>query len=856
VINLKDRIQGLKESTGSYVVKQLCEKASANLGDASLKMTSGAYMEYEHVILENLLRDLSEVDDSDAKKFIVYEQTYLDIHNLGVRESYNKLINSDLMQGNAQFGYVLENFKPSLNSPEYLVVEQFHTLLSGFSWHPVVNECKAIIENNCKRNEETILIYRSLHLLENSNSAYILPAFENELKSYIVGRSRQGKMALLEKLDNYMFDGNVRNLANCVRHFADDGLYMSGGKGTTDVNRIYSPVTIFENFEVFGIGDNFYAKVNNQIHKMNEMEVSNLPTDFVNLSRFLDTSSVKVGDGIVDVYLRDKHFSITNEGVSINGNKYTTEDFRKIYLNTGIWNRMDISIMEGISKIMERFDSIVEIDFAKRLVDETLPGRRMDVIRLDENIYIARDDENMGTSDFFDSLNGIQARKLVLEFMNYDLIDAYGELIDGNIATYKTVEGTAKKYLEMIEKYENRLRELENNTDVYVRESAEYEAITIVLRETIEELKAEYADYVAEMHNMEHPMAYAHEKMMPTKVTKIFRVTDRVICQANGKLGTVTGLGDAGNIITIITDDGEAMTCEPSMLTHYVETMQEGIEIKVDGTTIEIEKDGEEGEEDEGESEEKPKAKEEDDDEGEMTFNEDHAASMKPETTTDAFTPKDRVETLDGRYGTVQGFNGAAGKVTVALDDGETVMLDPDQLVIIDHEGVNEAETGDEVEMEDGMRGMVQSVDTEGMAIIMDETGKTREERAATLKVVNPKSGNESEQVEGQQTDGKTVAIKTTKESVNEKAYSITDDGGRPHLLIVGEEPKDSKGKSEYKKDGFYISPQIGFYGLITAYFKDEKTLKKIIDKKYHNQLDTKARLAKFGQKLLDESMN
>ena len=76
------------------------------------------------------------------------------------------------------------------------------------------------------------------------------------------------------------------------------------------------------------------------------------------------------------------------------------------------------------------------------------------------------------------------------------------------------------------------------------------------------------------------------------------------------------------------------------------------------------------------------------------------------------------------------------------------------------------------------------------------------------------------------------------KESVDENdSYSIRDDKGRPFLLIVGESPKDSKGKSEYKKDGFYISPQKGFKGLITAYFKDEKTLKKNIDKKYHNQL-------------------
>ena len=109
--------------------------------------------------------------------------------------------------------------------------------------------------------------------------------------------------------------------------------------------------------------------------------------------------------------------------------------------------------------------------------------------------------------------------------------------------------------------------------------------------------------------------------------------------------------------------------------------------------------------------------------------------------------------------------------------------------------------------------------------------------------IANPRS---SEQTKGLMKNVKVIDKapefsdwkKYMKESVNEgKSHAIRDDKGRPFLLIVGEEPKDSKGKSEYKKNGFYISPQKGFKGLITAYFKDDKTLKKNIDKKYHKQL-------------------
>ncbi len=66
---------------------------------------------------------------------------------------------------------------------------------------------------------------------------------------------------------------------------------------------------------------------------------------------------------------------------------------------------------------------------------------------------------------------------------------------------------------------------------------------------------------------------------------------------------------------------------------------------------------------------------------------------------------------------------------------------------------------------------------------------------------------------------------------------ALKDDSGRPYLIIIGEEPKDAKARAEYKKNGFYIDPQTGFFGLVTSYFKDVNTLKKNIAKKYHKQI-------------------
>lgn len=74
-----------------------------------------------------------------------------------------------------------------------------------------------------------------------------------------------------------------------------------------------------------------------------------------------------------------------------------------------------------------------------------------------------------------------------------------------------------------------------------------------------------------------------------------------------------------------------------------------------------------------------------------------------------------------------------------------------------------------------------------------------------------------------------------------EKTIVIREKNNRPHLIFIDKLPSELEGikaKKLYNKNGYYISTQMGFYGLITSYFKDIKTLKDYTNKKYHNQID------------------
>ena len=153
------------------------------------------------------------------------------------------------------------------------------------------------------------------------------------------------------------------------------------------------------------------------------------------------------------------------------------------------------------------------------------------------------------------------------------------------------------------------------------------------------------------------------------------------------------------------------------------------------------------------------------------TVTEDHTETEDPKETdnTADFTPEDRVETADGRYGSVTGVDDPTGDITVLLDDGETLTAKPEDLIIVDEKGVDESEVnegieaGDEVELSDGSRGQVTGADdATGDIIVLCDDGSTKTVAAEEAKLVNDKSNQveEKEDVEGQQTDGNSVEIK------------------------------------------------------------------------------------------------
>lgn len=828
MVNLKSRIEDLKKATGSLTVKELCEKANAELSKVNeMRISKDANQELTTNVLEGLIKDLKNESDEQASKFVGREERFLGVNNLGVKRAISKIKESDISSHPA-LSYAIAQFEKLSSSPEYLIAENFFGRLSSFNWHPIVKESLAEIKENATKFKEDIIIHKSVYELKNSRSAYILSGIRESLDDYLLNRTKTAKSKLVEKLSKFTFDPLVRNLANAIRESVDNSLEVKTSKAGTEVERIYTPVIINENSEIFAIGTDIYEKEGSNLTKLTNQDISKLDPEFVKTVNFIASPNVKVSEGLITVYARNKKIEITNESIAVNGKTVTRDDFAKIYMNSGVFRRDELSTMGAITSIAENFNSIVELEFAKRFRTPLVGNRRIDVIKVDENIYLTKEDPQMGKLDFFKNLNATQTRAIVLEFMNYDIYESFGSMIQEDEAKLRSIENTKKTYIQTINQLEEKLQELKSIDDSYVIESKEYKSIVKVLEDEITGLKDEYSGFIAKAHEITtSPIAEADapadEAEHTEQVTSEFTVDQRVHCKKSGQDGTVIAVNDVTGKVSLLLDDGTQCECSPGECEHIESTVTgipEGeIEISVDGKKIEIETEEEDEEESDEESDKEAKSKdseEEEDDSAKLEYdkaedgsdtedeqmesddeeeeevevevdetvstvsavaeklskmnqtNEDHAKSEEPAESTAEFTPDDRVETKDERYGTVTGVDDPTGDITVLFDDGETGVCKPEDLVIVDEKGVDEtvsesAEAGDEVELEDGTKAQVTGTDdATGDIMVLDDKGQTHTVSMDSVKIISDKSAavEEKDDVEGQQSDGESVDIK------------------------------------------------------------------------------------------------
>ena len=505
--NLKNRIEGLLSSTSTIEVVNTCNEALKKYSEyTAFNLPLNQTEEIESTIAEMLISELENIKESAVNDFITVEKRIHGMKNLGVRKAITALRESELAKHPASM-YVLERLFSMEHSAEWMVAEAFCESLARFEWDSVVKEHLNVITSNIEKYKEDIKIYRAVHEGKNSRSSFIFNSIDNQINEYLNKRTSANRSELLETLSKHTYDPNVKSLYAIIAE-SDTSFNLKSNRNDAFVNKIYSPVVISESDEVFAVYGKAYVKNGNNMRPLVEEEYKKLPKHFTFISTFLNQDNVEVKESHIKIFSKDKKVEIIEESeglvISINGKKVNINEFHQVYLNSGIFRFDEKEVINAVSILVENWDTIFELDYAKSIFPRTNPNRRADIFKLDEKTYINTWDSVMQESKFYNDCNATQARNMIMEFASYDLGETFRDFLVNEEKVIKELTEQKEEYFTAINFLTDKKTQLENHPNQEVRESDEVKELVLSLDEEISTLKEEYRNIQNKINNVSY----------------------------------------------------------------------------------------------------------------------------------------------------------------------------------------------------------------------------------------------------------------------------------------------------------------------------------------------------------------
>jgi hypothetical protein len=493
----KGRVEKLIATTKSLEAIDICNEALTAYNEyGHLDSDIQAFEKFELSVSQYLLERLSSIQESAVTNFVNGEVRINAVKDLGVKRAISSLSESDLMKHPSTM-YLIESLKQYTTIPEYLAITPILEKIKGLNWHHSVKEHINILEANSKLYAEDIQIYITLHEAKSGNSSFIMGAIKQDLDNYLTHRSASNRTKLLEKLNGFTYDNNLRKLYNVILE-SEKSFQIKADSSDVSVSKVYSPVIINESNEIFAIRGKAFIKEGNKIRPLTESEISKLPANFVEISTILSAPNVTISENTITIYNRNQKITIneTESGfvsIKINENVVTIDEFRQVYLKSGVFNSSDLETIKVVDKVIENWNNIFEMDYIKTITPNFATNRKMDVFKLGHEIFVNREDSLVKESIFYPNCNATQAKHMVMEFTNYDLGHTFTDMLSEESKYVKMFEERRAELTNIINKLQAKKTQLISIQDEDIAESEEVQDLIGIINEEIEKVKEEYS---------------------------------------------------------------------------------------------------------------------------------------------------------------------------------------------------------------------------------------------------------------------------------------------------------------------------------------------------------------------------
>lgn len=578
---LKNRVEKLKNSTSDAAVRETLENLLELAGNVSEQKLSALVHE-----------KLNEVKSSDihVKRFLDTEKNLNKLNDMGISRALDRIKYTGVWEHNPRVQYVTEWYQKSkvMETPDFLLSEQFIAQLSPFCFDPSINEAVKVVRDAQDKMAEEIAVATTVHLLEGSKSAKFYRPLINNLREFIENKSADLRSAMIAEMEIYSYEPIIRDLQNKLKTFesqeATSKFNISRATTECNVNPVFSFVLVEKNSDYFSVDNQYFKKVNEEITQIDINSMKRINENFVRLNSILNSSNVTVDKNFISYEYGNNimKINIADKSINYNGNKLNITEVNNRLVESGIFRWNQQNDLNNFNAIYENLDTLCEIDFAKTIVSKNHPSIKASIMRLGGSVTIVKNNPFMNEHKVYSSMNGTQARNFILEFLNYDISESLSDFLSSENRTIQQIENERRAILNKIDECEINIQKIEEaQQDILISSSEEISLVKRELQKEVHKLKNQYAEKTAMLKRFK---TYEYESFEEQDDIDMMEPEDSSDMEVEFMEDKDFGVGD---LVTYAGKEGRIVSVD-SVQKKITVSLEDGSLQRVDFTDVEM----------------------------------------------------------------------------------------------------------------------------------------------------------------------------------------------------------------------------------------------------------------------------
>lgn len=536
LIESLDNLYNLNEDETAVKFRMIIEgveEAEPEMFETNAINESKEYLKKKNALQEQKMQDiiqkrvekylnerLAEDDERAQKISETYSLANLS-NKMGLRKIVEGLLKSDAGK-NMRLNETLTAYATAMNTGCYeeRLYEAFVRAITPFDYLIPVEKAINKIQEKANENPEAIMLTRILQeMSESSDSYFYTDSIMEDVCRYCLAPTPENRIQAINACMPYAANRYVNEIIRVINESvavrSNDTLTeqamsikdrISMIRENVSVENLYSPVLyIRENQSVFSVDNNFYLKNGNVICPLGKDQVSQLDESFVRLTHLINDPNVQILENSILLSSDERWATVYEDRVVISeaGNEYTEdrESLRRLdemAMKYDAYDSTDFFIMA--SALLENFNRIAHINFAKRLVMNNNPEISCEMYRLEENIFLATHNGLLGQNTFFRNVNPVFCKNKINEHFGINVSTLFEDMLPNQDKLILALNETKNEYEKSIEDYEQAIADLEAAKEDSTSNDIERELDDAIAdaKQKLDDVKAEYKEWQKE----------------------------------------------------------------------------------------------------------------------------------------------------------------------------------------------------------------------------------------------------------------------------------------------------------------------------------------------------------------------